>query len=79
MSLNLGPCGEPLGSGGPNSDEGTETMVLYVRVYYNSSTLDPVYASGEASVVCVTPGGAWAHHSEDVSCTGWIVMGIEMA
>jgi hypothetical protein len=67
--------------GGPNSDEGTETMVLYVRVYYNSSILDPVYASGEASEVCVTvtPGGAWAHRPEDVSCKGRIVLGIEMA
>ncbi len=29
------PCGE--GGGGPNSDEGTDTLVLYV--YYNPSTL----------------------------------------
>jgi hypothetical protein len=47
--------------GGPNSDEGTEILVLYVRVYYNSSTLDAVYSSGEVSEVCVTLGGAWAH------------------
>ncbi len=64
--------------GGPNSDEGTETMVLYVRVYYNSSTLDAVYSSGEASEVCVTPSGAWAHRPGDVSCKGRIVLGIEM-
>jgi hypothetical protein len=48
-------------------------MVLYVRVDYNSSTLDAVYSSGEASEVCVTPSGACM----GASSRGRIVHGLD--
>ncbi len=61
-------AGEGLGRGGPIPTKGQK---LYVD--YNSSTLDPVYALGKASVVCVTPSGACM----GASFRGRIVHGVD--
>ncbi len=65
------------GSGGTQFGRSDRNYGTLCTVYYNS--MDPGYVLGKASEVCVTPGGAWAHRSEDVSCKGRIVLGIEMA